>query len=124
MPLPQWPAGIPYEPDNDAISIDPHQPAAVTQVEDGPDIMRVQSNTIIQKISYKLQPFTIQQMATWRTFIETTCVQGTAQFEMQVFGVAATCVSRRVYLDGGKWMAQREGARWRVSFTLCVFPTV
>jgi len=34
-----------------------------------------------------------------------------------------TYVSRRVYLDGGKWTRQPHGRDWDVAFTLCVFPT-
>lgn len=123
MPLPDFPVGLPYAPRASAFArTEHHRPVLRTEVEDGPDIMRVQSNTRLKKFSYQLL-LTDAQYATWEAFAEVTLLQATQHFMMLVPVVGETFVSRRVYIEGAVWSdTQPEHGLWEVSFVLCVFP--
>lgn len=124
MPLPVWPTGLPSQPLKEGFSENEHQPLVVTPVEDGPDIMRVQSNTSIIEMAYPLY-FTHAQFATFKTFVVTTLSKASSHFTMTVFVAPSTFENRRVYIKGGQWRpATPYRLGWIVRPVLCVFPTV
>ena len=59
---------------------------------------------------------------TFKAFARDTLKQGTSHFMAPVLVGGATYETRRVYLDGGKYVAQPVGRDWSVSATLCIFP--
>lgn len=120
MTTPDYPSTIPYKPQRDAFSEEPYQPLSSAEMEDGPDIDRVQSNTRIQKLAYRLI-FTDAEYATWETFVLTT-IKRAGHFMMSVPASGSTYSTRRVKLDKGMFKRDPLEGYWVVTFTLCVFP--
>lgn len=123
MPLPSWPSTVPSAPEREPFAVAQyHRQPVVTEVEDGPTIMRVQSKTRIKQLSYAIR-MTTAQLGMLETFLEVDCAQATAHFTMPVIA-GETAVTRRCYIDGAAWRSEPLAPDlWRVSFTLCVFPS-
>lgn len=124
MALPVWPSNVESRPVIGATSIEaPYPDAVVTEFEDGPPRMRRQSATGIRKLAYQVKLSSSAEMAAFDVFATTTLGNGTSHFTMSVSMPGQGCVSRRCYLDGGKWTANPTGGGvYIVTFTLCVFP--
>ncbi|CAL8972903.1 hypothetical protein RHODGE_RHODGE_01036 [Rhodoplanes serenus] len=123
MALPTWPSTVPHVPEREPFAVvEYHRKPVASEVEDGPTIMRVQSQTRLKKLSYAIR-MTAAQLATLETFLEVTCAQSTQHFTMPVFVGGETAMTRRCYVDGAEWRSEALAPDlWRVSFTLCVFP--
>lgn len=122
MALPDYPSTLPYKPQRDGFARPQHHtPLLVTEVEDGPALTRVQSQTRIKKLSYRLI-FSDSEYATWEDFVENDLGQGSGKFMMSVPVVGSTYSTRRVYIEGGQWSDEPLDGYWAVTFTLCVFP--
>jgi len=122
MALPVWPATVPHVSTQPPNALDqPYTPPVVTEVEDGPELMRPQGQTIIERYGYALK-MTHTQFNTFKTFANTTLGQCTAHFTMEVNVLGTGCVDRRVYIDGGNYRAEPRGPAVFVTFVLCVFP--
>lgn len=123
MAVPSWPVGLPYAPRLEGYQVsEPHRSAKVTEYEDGPERMRPASNTVIQRMAYRIVLETPAQYDTWRTFAVATLNKGTSRFTMPVPspGQGSGFTSRTCYLENGAWNAERTGASgWLISFTLC-----
>jgi hypothetical protein len=123
MPIPSWPVGLPSTPQRSSFRrLQHHRPLRKTEVEDGPDLLGVQSQTVIKRFQYSIS-FTSAQYETWRAFADTTLKQGSQQFTMPVLVSSLTVETRRVYLEDGHWADEPFRLGWLVSFVLCVFPT-
>lgn len=124
MPLPTWPTSVPHTPQLSSFQrLEHHRPAIVTEVEDGPDLMAVSSQTRIARFSYRRE-ITASEYATLYNFFENDLAQGTGHFLMLVPAVGKTMELRRVYLEKGQWSDEpdADGIDFIISFTLCVFP--
>ena len=122
MALPVWPATVPHVSTQPPNALDqPYTPPVVTEVEDGPELMRPQGQTVIERYAYALK-MTHAQFATFKAFARDTLGQCTAHFSMMVNVLGGACVDRRVYIDGGNYKAEPRGAAVFVTFRLCVFP--
>ena len=124
MALPVWPSTVPHVSAQPPNALDqPYTPPVVTEVEDGPELMRPQSQTVIERYAYAIK-MTHAQFNTFKTFARDTLGQCTAHFSMMVNVLGGACVDRRVYIDGGNYRAEPRGPVVFVSFRLCVFPSV
>lgn len=125
MALPVWPSGLDHRPVVEPFELSsPYPDAVTTEFEDGPPRMRRQSFTGIRKLSYAIKTDTAAQFQQWDAFVTGTLSSGISHFTMPVYLPGRGCVTRRCYLDGGKWAAKPHGAgSWLVSFNLCVFPS-
>lgn len=121
MALATWPTSVPHHPAGGVVRSSHHRPLVTTEVEDGPDLMRVQSQTKIKTLQYQLA-MTNAQFVTFESFVEDTLDQGSQHFTMPIVDVDGTCEDRRVYIEGGQWSDSPLGPRRMVSFNLCVFP--
>lgn len=120
MTIPAWPSTVPDRPVQGGLTpSDPYRPPLKTEVEDGPEILRVQSHTIISKFEYSIA-MTAAQFAAWKTFVTTTLGQGTSRFTMTVGILGSGYATKTCYIDGGQWKASPLGSKTMVSFTLCV----
>jgi hypothetical protein len=123
MPLPVWPATVPHVSAQPPHALDqPYTPPVVTEVEDGPELMRPQSQTVIERYGYAIK-MTHAQFATFKAFARDTIAQCTAHFTMMVNVLGTGCVERRAYIEGGNYRAEPRGAAVFVSFRLCAFPS-
>ncbi|EJW12730.1 hypothetical protein A33M_1700 [Rhodovulum sp. PH10] len=93
----------------------------MTEVEDGPPIMRVQARTVVEKIGYSIV-MTDAQCADFRAFAVETLDQSTRHFLMPVPIPGTGYVQRRCWFDGGTYSIDESGSHYVVSFTLCVLP--
>ncbi len=125
MELPVWPSSLESRPVIGAVSVDnPYPDVAVTEFEDGPPRMRRQSFTGIRKLSYQLRLDSKSELAAFDDFATVTLGNGVSHFTMPVYLPGRGCVTRRCYLEGGRWTATPlGGGGFLVSFTLCVFPS-
>lgn len=124
MALAEWPAGLPYKPDEPKLKRSPRwRPHVSTETEAGPPITRVVSQTAIRRMTYSLM-FTADQKATWETFVETTLNKGTAHFLMLVPLKTSAFVQRRCFIENGAWDDDQFGENFTVTFVLCVFEAV
>jgi hypothetical protein len=124
MPLAEWPTGLPSRPLKDGFSSAHHAPLLASEMEDGPDIMRVQSRTLIEEFIYPLY-FTHAQYAAFKAFAIEDLDQARDHFTMPVYIEAALSETRRVYLKNARWRPvspYRLG--WIIRPVLCVFPAV
>jgi hypothetical protein len=122
MAIPDWPSTLPTEARRAGFSgQEAYRPPVVTEVEDGPDLMRPSGSTIIEKVAYRIR-MTSAQFDTFKAFARDTLGQGVSHFHMSVLTGGATYETRRVYLEGGKFGWQPHGRDWDVSFNLCIFP--
>lgn len=123
MTLPAWPDGLRDTPNRGSFKrLEHHRPVVVTDPEDGPSLMRVQSQTAIERYAVQYI-FTAAAYDTFKTFAETTLSQATSHFTMQVPVGGSGFESRRVYIENGQWDDAPYGIQWIVTFTLGVFPT-
>lgn len=125
MAVPDWVTSIPSVPYRNLFAnmqiTAAHSNVMRDEMEDGPDIMTVRSQTVLQKMPWS-QLITKAQYATLETFLMTTCKQGTSHFTMPInykFGTLQTC---RVFIENAEWTAQAEGLSIAVAMTLCVYP--
>lgn len=125
MAAPDWVTlipSVPYKNLHEAMAIEQsHVPVIGTEVEDGPDLMRQQSNTILKKMPWR-QLITYAQFATLDNFVLVTLAQGTKHFTMPVnwnYGSLQTC---RVFLENGELSSQASGVHVAVSAMLKVYP--
>ncbi|CAL8981540.1 hypothetical protein RHODGE_RHODGE_02835 [Rhodoplanes serenus] len=120
MAIPDWPAGLPVKarmrprrwPES-------HQPPAVTEVEDGPDVMRARAATVVATIDYAIV-MTDAQVGVFRAFAVGTLGRSTGHFRMQVPVPGVGYRWRRCWIKGGRWTVDEIGSDYLVSFTLCV----
>ena len=121
MALPDWPSGLPYTPEERSFRRALKRTVIATDVEDGPPIMRRQSQTDIRQFSYELV-LTRDEKETFEAFVETSLDGGTGHFIMPVpLTRGDEYVERRCYLDGGRWEDTELHENILVTFTLCVF---
>lgn len=124
MAIPSWPAGLPHMPLRSSFRrLELHRPLARFETEDGPDIVRVRANTRIERLQYVLH-FTHAQYLIFRDFVETTLVQGSQRFSMDVPVDGWACENRPVYIEGGAVTIEPLGTGWAASFVLSVMPAV
>lgn len=122
MALPVWPDGLPYMPLRSAFKrLELNRPAARFEPEDGPDIMRPQAATVIERLQYAI-PFTSAEYVIFRTFTRDTIVQATQRFTMPVPIDGWACETRTVYIEGGAISVDSLGSKWLPSFILAVLP--
>ena len=85
-------------------------------------MQRVQGNTAIAKLPYQLPPYTKTQVETFRTFVETTLGKGAAHFTMSVPLFTDDYVTKRCFIDGGRWEVTQVGlVHYIITFMLGVF---
>jgi len=125
--MPDWPASLPYIPVTDDFGVsEPYRPALRTEVEDGPELMRPQSLTVIQKQNIRLL-FTAEQAETFRLFMRNTLFRGTRRFTMPTSFDGVTYTPRTCFIEGGSYRLAPDGSltdgekrSWQASFVLCV----
>lgn len=120
MALPAWPSDLPYDWSADVFSRSPARPPISTPVEQGPNIMRVASQTILVRMPFSSR-FNSDQHAIWEPFYYDTLRQGVLHFTMPVMLVGRTVVTRRVYIESGTMDDKPFGLQWLVSFQANVF---
>ena len=122
MASPVYPASLPYHQLADSFRRSEHHRDPVrTETEDGPDRVRIQSQTRFKKFSSGIK-YTSDQYAIWEEFAEVTLGQATRRFIMPVPFAGAGYVNKLVYIDGAKWSDSPSGLEWVVNMTLCVLP--
>lgn len=124
MAIPNYPAGLPYEPLRDAyMGRTLLRPADMTQVEDGPTIMRNWGVSNWVTLPYQLV-LTFAQFEIFDAFVRDTLHRGAEHFMMPVGrpGAALPWPSKRVYIVGGDYDGPKPFAanEVSVSFTLAV----
>ncbi|SEE59533.1 hypothetical protein SAMN05519104_6664 [Rhizobiales bacterium GAS188] len=119
MTLPVWPIGLPVNPLADLSVAEAYRAPVATEMEDGPDRMRRRSLTKLAKLGMRFI-FKDAQMATFKSFVETTLQEGTMHFSMTVPAPGVTSGTYEVWLDKGVYKASKLGGNWQVTFTLAV----
>jgi hypothetical protein len=116
-----WPGTVPYLPLRDQLRRSNARTVKSTEMEDGPPVMRLQSQTRIKRMQYAIKMLDAERNY-FETFVETTLNGGVDHFTMSVPLIQSdTFVTRRCYIENGDWSESYTGTHWVVSFTLCVF---
>jgi len=122
MSLPTWPSDVPYRSLPDGWGAKPYRTPLETDMDGGNVRVRRRPGDGLGTMSWKVE-LTAAQMASFRSFVETTLRFGTARFSMPVTLDGSTYETRTVQIVGGSLQYSTPGGGVAaVQMDLRVFP--
>lgn len=119
MTIPAWPTGVPYCPIMDSVQIaQTSEPPLRTEMNAGTTRARRKYSLRIARVGFSLR-MTNAQLATWRTFHDTTLGDGSARFTMPILFAGAS-VTKTVQIVEPPSYSRLGGGFTRVNLSLHV----